>query len=543
MLREERSLLWEELEVVSFKWPHLWCIGGDFNEIRFVEERAGCSHYSQNMKAFADFIASKDLIDLPLLGAHLTWSRNESRSRLDRFLICPRWLEGHQEVCQKALSHSVSDHCPILLDPRIESWGPIPFRFYIAWLEIPKMDEKLGAWWVEHKGNGPADVVIGSELRHVKKKRLRKWKCEMEKEASSRKVWLLERIKSIVEKEEIGAASVEEVEEVGHLKEEHTHFVLLEEISWRQKSRVKWLKEGDKNIAFFHAMASVRRRGNRIEALHVNDEVIDNKEGIIKEIIDYFQSLYTSEGVMRMVPEGVPFMSLSELDQQSLERPFIEEEIERRVFSLGRDKAPGPDGFCIAFFQVCWGYVKEDILRFFEEFHQGIEFDKGIGATFITLIPKVKGGLKASYYRPISSVGCLYKVLAKVLAERLKRVLPKIVSMNQCAFTSDRHIVDCYLIANETIDFYSKMGKEGIMCKLDMEKAYDRVEWDCLDYLLGRMGFGSKWRLWIKTCISSASFSLHEWFIIMGYKNLINLSGFMFEININVVRPHVSVGS
>ncbi|XP_077249344.1 uncharacterized protein LOC143888833 [Tasmannia lanceolata] len=228
----DKRLFWEELNGVRDRWSYPWCIGGDFNKIRSVCERLGCRRANQNMAAFATFISKHNIIDLPLSGARFTWSRGESLSRIDRFLICPGWLNLAPEVLQKTLVHSVSDHCPLLLDPRMESWGPPPFRFEISWLQIPLMEERLGVLWVAHKCEGPADVVIGQKLRYVKKK-LKEWVAERGQADSSRKVWLENRIGDLNVLEESGLGSVISREELGRVKEEHKGLLLHEEITWR----------------------------------------------------------------------------------------------------------------------------------------------------------------------------------------------------------------------------------------------------------------------------------------------------------------------
>ncbi|XP_077237329.1 uncharacterized protein LOC143879008 [Tasmannia lanceolata] len=169
-LRVENRRFWEELNVVRDWWVFGWCIDGDFNEIRFVCERSGCRRSTRNMIASNDFIAKHELVELPLARARFTWNRGESQSRIDRIFICPGWLNLVTDVYQRSLIH----HCPILLDPRLESWGPPPFRFEIAWLQAPSMKERLGEWWSFVKSEGPLDVVIGCKLRFVKKK-LREW--------------------------------------------------------------------------------------------------------------------------------------------------------------------------------------------------------------------------------------------------------------------------------------------------------------------------------------------------------------------------------
>ena len=110
--------------------------------------------------------------------------------------------------------------------------------------------------------------------------------------------------------------------------------------------------------------------------------------------------------------------------------------------------------------------------------------------------------------RPISLVESLYKILKKMLANRIKRVMGLIISQSQNEFVKGRQILDAVLIANKAVDSILRRKEKGILCKLDIEKAYDHIMWDFLLQILERMGFGSKWISWIKWCISTASFSI-----------------------------------
>ncbi|MCI26873.1 LINE-1 reverse transcriptase like, partial [Trifolium medium] len=171
-------------------------------------------------------------------------------------------------------------------------------------------------------------------------------------------------------------------------------------------------------------------------------------------------------------------------------------------------KSPGPDGINFGFIKEFWAEVKSDFMRFLLEFYANGKLAKGVNSTFIVLIPKVDNPQALGEFRPISLVGSMYKVLAKVLENRLKEVMGDVISASQSTFVKGRQILYRIMVANEVVNDANKHKKELIMFKVDFEKAYDSVEWSYLDAVLGKMGFSTKWRSWMKECVGSATTSV-----------------------------------
>lgn len=278
-----------------------------------------------------------------------------------------------------------------------------------------------------------------------------------------------------------------------HLTMEFEEVAKKEEIAWKQRSRIQWLKHGGKKTKIFHRIATSHMRFNSLEQLEVDGATIKDPDTIKEAVQKFYEGLYKETEQWRPGLRLHDVSRITEEEQIWLQRPFEEEEISGCLNQCAMEKAPGPDGFPMIFFQTFWGILKEDIINTIQIFHSNQTFEKRFNATFIALIPKKPGASELKDFRPISLVGGVYKIIARLLAERLKKVASKLVNKHQMAFIEGRQIMDAALIASECIDSRMKGRTPGIMCKLDIQKAYDHVNWTFLLNTLKQMGFGSKW--------------------------------------------------
>ncbi|GJX45731.1 RNA-directed DNA polymerase, eukaryota, reverse transcriptase zinc-binding domain protein [Tanacetum coccineum] len=212
----------------------------------------------------------------------------------------------------------------------------------------------------------------------------------------------------------------------------------MQSLEAAQKAKIKWAIEGDENSKYYHAVINKKRNQLNIHGILVEGTWIDSPS--LVKIAD-------------------------------LECQVSKEEIKKAVWDCGIDKSPGPDGFTFGFYRRYWNLIENDVVDAVTcFFHQG-SFPKGGNSSFVILIPKTPNANMVKDYRPISLIGSMYKIISKILANRLVVVLGDLVNEIQSAFVADKKILDGPFILNELVQWCKKKKKQSMVFKVDFEKA------------------------------------------------------------------------
>eukprot|EP00253_Pinus_taeda_P002867 PITA_02867 len=185
-----------------------------------------------------------------------------------------------------------------------------------------------------------------------------------------------------------------------------------------------------------------------------------------------------------------------------LEAKVTMDEFKAALFSMDPDKAPGPDGFSTRFLQSYWHIVGKDLLKMIQKFQDCQKIGGSTNSSFLALIPKEKGANSFNRFRPISLCNIGYKLITKIIASRLKLILPKIILENQGGFIHGRQLVDNFILVQEAILSSHQCKERGMAIKLDLANAFGGVRHSFLLNVLKKFGFGERFINWIQACIS-----------------------------------------
>ncbi|XP_061998976.1 uncharacterized protein LOC133716286 [Rosa rugosa] len=492
----ERDRSWQLLRELSDLDSLPWVVIGDFNEIlNNGENIAGPLRAERQMRGFREALGYCDLLDLGFHGAMATWWNSETLLRLDRAVCTPSWFDvfGHSKLFH--LPPSDSDHVPLLLRASTTRLPvrskPHRFKFEAFWLQHPDCDSMVkDAWGTDVAGAPMFCVTKKIMLTRIK---LDKWQREVFQGRQLQMLGIRSRLEELLEVP---------------ISDMIQNLLFQEELFWKQRAKVTWIKEGDRNTGFFHRRTENRKRKNMLQGLYDEDGNWREDDAGLEEVItSYFTKMFSAseidiEALDRTLEAIVP--SVTSQMNEDLCAPYTREEIRFALFQMYPTKSPGPDGMPPLFFQHYWKLISQDVVAAVQNFlHTGLIL-KQINFTHICLIPKVDNPETMSDLRPIALCNVIYKICSKVIANRLKVVLPSMISPFQSAFVPGRLIIDNILVANEMAHFVhnKRDGDVGYMAlKLDLSKAYDRMEWVFLEKVMIHFGFARSWIDVVMQCV------------------------------------------
>lgn len=281
---------------------------------------------------------------------------------------------------------------------------------------------------------------------------------------------------------------------------------------WQEKSKNIRFLEGDRNTTFFHRQAKIREAQSHISLLKNGEELLNTNDDIENHVLYYFTNIFSAN--VRYVENDLPNKFIPNLvtaeENNMLTALPSFEDVKKAVFDLDGDAAPGPDGFPGHFFQYFWHIIGADVVNSTQHFFLHNYIMPSLNSNLLILIPKVAGADNLDNFRPIALANFQFKIITKILADRLGVIASKIISQHQRGFIPGRHIQDCIMIASEAVNMLHKKTYGGnLALKIDIRKAFDTLNWNFLIHVLQCFGFSKLFCDWILTILHSAKLSIN----------------------------------
>ncbi|KAL9227918.1 hypothetical protein vseg_003553 [Gypsophila vaccaria] len=487
----EREPLWSSLRRLSLQTQGPWAIVGDFNCVLRPSERVGGNVPSVEMEPFKTCVEDRGVFDITSVGALFTWNNKqkpESRiySRIDRFLVNKAWSNSMPDSFAHFMPEGMCDHTPCIVSQSKQLQRKRSFKYFNMWGSSKKFLPLLHYHW-DNKIPGSSMFKLVKNLKLLKPvlKELNKDyynEIEVHTEALELKIRAMQEElrkdpsnKLLMEEEYNG------LHELKIMMEARASFLA-------QKAKMKWIEGGDTNTAFFHGIIKSRRAANsvyRIEDRH--GKVWDSPECIKGAFLDFYQQLLgnrqeTSKVHKKIMDQGP---RCTKDMNGCLLAPDTGKEIKDIIFSIPDNKSPGLDDFTSKFYKDAWMVIGEDVIATVQEFFRNRKLLSQVNATNIVLIPKIERPVSVQHFRRIACCNLIYKVISKLICNRLATVLPHIIDQNQGAFIQGRNIQDNIMICQDLIRLFERPNSSPrCLFKIDLQKAYDTVEWHFVEQML-----------------------------------------------------------
>ncbi|XP_020681303.2 uncharacterized protein LOC110098734 [Dendrobium catenatum] len=452
---DERRSLWNQLIDLTPPLDQPWIIMGDFNCCRFDTEKVGGTCLSESRLGELNNVVFKcGVQDLSSTGLFYTWCNqrvdNPIHIKLDRVLVNSALLDHLPLAYYKVDAPQGSDHSPLIFNPSHDKPISARFKFKNYWTDME-------GFWDDELQHHPLDNDLNNRLKSIN----------------------------------------------GNLASLQAHWS-----SWlTQRAKTSWLSQGEDDLSFL--FAKIRHRSNKscIREITTDEGHFTSHAEVSRAIVNHFKKLYNptfKPAIYHSIPAGQT-VPIHLYDMLIASVSF--DEVKKAVFEGSVSSTPGPDGFSFGFYSKAWHLIGFQVFKAVSYFFTSGSFPKRMKAMAITLIPKNSHATHINDYRPISLCNVFYKIIAKILANRLKKVLPLIIHDSQSGFIAQRCSTDYIILASELLRDFKGSSKK-FCAKLDIKKAFDCVSREFLIDRLIQKGFSDRFVSWIKGCIWEIHFSV-----------------------------------
>eukprot|EP00253_Pinus_taeda_P005605 PITA_05605 len=482
-----RSPFWDKLFSSDLcEIRHLLLVGDMNFTLGPDEVWGGGRHMDPISDLMKNHLLHRNFIDIaPSVLTH-TWDNGRTgdayiAKRLDRAIIQADIIEHMGMPFLSIGNESISDHRPIFLQWWQRPYKQhFPFKFDRTFIDDPDLIHVVtNAWSASGNRASSHAPSFHERMRHVRSI-VKTWQSEKKSRNRSELQKIQSELDHIRSAHDPNSMSFLIRCQIADLSRRKLQLLKLEESTWCLKSGALWLGMGDRNTKFFHKFANHRRELNAIW-----------------RISDGTGGFFIPNRTSPMLPSLI------------LNPNTTEDELHGVLKAFSKDKCPGPDGWTIEFFLHFFDLIKQDLIRMIEDSRISGRIHPHTSSTLIALIPKKRDADTFSDYRPISLCNISFKIISKIIAERIKGTLAVHLSKDQHAFLKGRNILDAVTTTQECIyTMFSKNIDEAIL-KIELQKAYDCIDWGFIRCLLARIGLGDEMISWIMACIEGVNYAIN----------------------------------
>ncbi|XP_074277626.1 uncharacterized protein LOC141601261 [Silene latifolia] len=451
---------------------------GDFNNVLQPLERIGSDVTLAEIRPFQQCLLHCELTDIKAIGSYYTWNNKHDvdtrvYSRIDRCLINADWMNVYPDSYAFFMPEGEFDHCPCVIRFCGDDIKRKPaFKYFNMWALDPNFKQIVNGTWSQH--------VQGTLM-------------------------FQERLITQPLNEELIGLENTLIEEYIVAKSACHQFLA-------QKAKVDWLKLGDENSQYFHSTIRQRRAHNKVfQILDSDGKLYVDNVAIQDAFISFYKGLLDTSKKVDKISVAVIQNGrvLNEAHHNLLMADVTGEEVRKAMFDICGTKAPGPDGYNSQFFKDTWKVTGPGIISAVQDFFGSGRLLKQVNSTLVTLVPKVDAPKDVTQFRPIACCNTIYKCISKVMCGRLSAILLDIISDSQSAFIKGRDIVENILICQDLVKLYNRKAcSPRVIMKLDLQKAYDSIEWSFVHDMLHALNFPVHFVNLITECITSPSYTL-----------------------------------